>query len=120
MFHLRRNPPTSLPREPDALESPERQANNAAPTEPAGPTEGVRLHQLPPKLCGQVQTIDADHEDADRLKAMGVCVGRRVEVLRRGDPLILRVLGSRIGVSSRLAKCVVVQVCEAPECQPPA
>lgn len=80
----------------------------------------MRLHQLAPKLCGQVQTIEADDEDADRLKAMGVCIGRRVEVLTRGDPLILRVLGSRIGVSSRLAQRVIVQVCEAPECQPPA
>lgn len=76
------------------------------------------LDRLQPRLCGIVQEIAADDEDAERLKAMGVCIGRRVEVIQRGDPLILRVLGSRLGLSSRLAARVRVQSCAAPECQP--
>lgn len=80
--------------------------------------EILTLDRLQPRLCGIVQEIVADDEDAERLKAMGVCIGRRVEVIQRGDPLILRVLGSRLGLSSRLAARVKVQACEAPECQP--
>lgn len=78
------------------------------------------LDRLQPRLCGIIQEIAADDEDTERLKAMGVCIGRRVEVIQRGDPLILRVLGSRLGISSRLAARVKVQSCEAPECQPSA
>ena len=42
---------------------------------------------------------------------MGICQGRRIMLVRRGDPLILRVLGSRIGLSARLALKVSVEAC---------
>ncbi len=84
----------------------------------APPTALFRLDELELRHCGLVTRIDAADDDTDRLKAMGVCVGRKVEVVKRGDPLIVRVLGSRIGVSARLARRVVVEVCEAPECKP--
>lgn len=88
---------------------------------------GTRLSPLPearplPRwntgLCGIVVRIDAADEDAQRLQAMGVCVGRRVELLKAGDPLILRVLGTRLGVSARLAERVIVAGCDAPQCPP--
>jgi Fe2+ transport system protein FeoA len=82
-------------------------------------TRKMRLDDLPPAHCGFIVSIDADDQDADRLKAMGVCVGRRVESIKRGDPLILRVLGSRIGLSARLARRVTVDGCTAPECDLP-
>ncbi len=50
-------------------------------------------------------------EEIDRLKAMGICQGRKVMLVRAGDPLILRVLGSRIGLSARLAHRVSVSAC---------
>ena len=65
-----------------------------------------------------VTRIDSPDSDSERLKAMGVCIGRKVEVLKSGDPLIIRVLGSRLGLSSRLAKEVHVEVCDAPACAP--
>jgi Fe2+ transport system protein FeoA len=42
------------------------------------------------------------------LKSLGICVGRRVQLAKVGDPLIVRVLGTRVGLSARLAECVVV------------
>jgi Fe2+ transport system protein FeoA len=39
---------------------------------------------------------------------MGLCQGRLVEVLSSGDAWIVRVLGSRVGISRRLAAAVLV------------
>ncbi len=47
----------------------------------------------------------------DRLKALGICIGRQVELVKRGDPLIVRVYGSRLGISARLANRVLVEPC---------
>jgi len=97
---------------------------SSAPTPTATPlpaTPGTRilpLHTLTPGYCGMVKRIDSPDADSERLKAMGVCIGRKVEVLKPGDPLIIRVLGSRLGLSARLAMEVHVEVCDAPACSP--
>ena len=71
----------------------------------------VRLDHVPARVCGMVAFLSAADEDVARLKAMGVCLGRRVEVLQTGDPLIVRAFGSRIGISSRIAKHVFLDMC---------
>lgn len=70
-----------------------------------------RLHELPAGCRAVVRHIE--HADAalHRLMAMGLCVGREVHVVRRGNPLILHLLGARVGVSGRLARHIVVGVC---------
>lgn len=83
---------------------------------PAPELDGMGADMLAPGVCATVAQIDAPDADMDRLKAMGVCVGRRIEVIQRGDPMIVRVLGSRLGVSRRLAKRIVVTACIAPQC----
>ncbi len=83
----------------------------------AGVMQTIPLPKLAPMACAAVSRIDASDADIDRLKAMGVCIGRKVELVQAGDPLILRVLGSRLGVSARLAQQVYVDVCTAQECQ---
>jgi len=74
------------------------------------------LPDLPKGSCGlitEVQNVD----ELSRLQSMGVCIGRRVEVIKTGDPLIIRVFGSRIGLSARMAEHVVVEPCSrAPRC----
>lgn len=77
----------------------------------------IRLTDLPPNVCGIVRSVDMDDEEARRLKSLGVCAGRRVELLRSGDPLILRVFGSRIGISAALAEGVCVEVCAPDHCE---
>ena len=76
----------------------------------------VRLDVLPPKTCAVVRSIATDDEDTERLKALGVCVGRRVELVRTGDPIILKVFGSRLGISAELATRVQVEVCAPDHC----
>ena len=74
---------------------------------------------------GQVAVIDAVDDDpglepgradvADTLKRLGLCVGRKVQVDKVGDPLILKVLGSRVGVARRLAERLHAQPCTRSE-----
>jgi Fe2+ transport system protein FeoA len=74
------------------------------------------LHDLPRGECGRIERVD-NPDDVQRLMAMGVCAGRQVEVLQHGDPLIIRVFGSRIGLSARLAAHVRVRPCPpVPRC----
>jgi Fe2+ transport system protein FeoA len=80
------------------------------------PKPETRLDALPPKQCAVVRRIETDGDDAARLKTLGICVGRRLEVVRSGDPLILKVFGSRLGLSASLASCVWLEVCTPEHC----
>jgi len=61
-----------------------------------------------PHQCAVVDHIEAEDEEMTRLMSMGVCAGRTIEMIKSGDPLILKVFGSRVGVSARLAHRVLV------------
>ncbi len=76
----------------------------------------IRLDLLPPRVCAVVRQIATDDEEMQRLKTLGVCLGRRVELVKIGDPLILKVFGSRLGVSAALAANVSVEVCQPGHC----
>lgn len=53
--------------------------------------------------------IDCVGDAAIQLKRLGVCDGRPIEVMQPGDPMVLRVVGARIGVSRMLARSVRVE-----------
>jgi Fe2+ transport system protein FeoA len=76
----------------------------------------MTVRELKRHECAIVSDVTAQEQEAERLKSMGVCVGRTVELIKKGDPLILKVFGSRIGVSSRLARCVHVVPCTPNAC----
>lgn len=71
----------------------------------------IRLDKIQPGHCGLVSSVLAGEAEIERLKSMGVCVGRRLMMVRAGDPMIVKVLGSRIGISARLAERVQVLPC---------
>lgn len=75
--------------------------------------DSVPLSSLQPHQCGRVDSVQAQDSDLERLMAMGVCGGRLVELVQPGDPLILRIYGTRIGVSARLAERIHVIPCAA-------
>lgn len=56
-----------------------------------------------------VDHITASPSDRVRLQRLGICDGRRILVAQTGDPLIVMAVGTRIGVSRRLAEKVVVR-----------
>ena len=82
----------------------------------AQPVSTVRLDELPPRVCAVVRSVATDDEDTNRLKTLGVCVGRRVELVRAGNPLILKIFGARLGLSAELAARVRVEVCQPGHC----
>ncbi len=69
----------------------------------------MRLSRIQPGQCGIVTQVEAGATEVDQLKAMGVCVGREILLVQAGDPLILKVMGTRLGVSARLASRVIVE-----------
>lgn len=75
-----------------------------------------RLDKLSPRQCAVVCRIETDGDDMQRLKTLGICVGRRVEVIKPGDPMIVRVFGSRLGLSASLAARVWLEVCTPDHC----
>lgn len=76
----------------------------------------MRLDELPPRVCAVVRSVATDDEATQRLKTLGICVGRRVESVRVGDPLILKIFGSRLGLSAELARRVRVEICLPDHC----
>jgi Fe2+ transport system protein FeoA len=72
-------------------------------------SNGMSLNDLSDGALAQVVDIVTEADDAVRLKSLGICVGRRVQLVKGGDPLIVRVLGARVGLSARLAAGVVVR-----------
>lgn len=84
----------------------ERQDDHIGPS-----SEWLHLNQIEPGHCAMVAKVEAGATEIERLKSMGVCVGRRLVLVRAGDPLILKVLGTRIGLSARLASNVLVLSC---------
>ena len=75
------------------------------------PDDWICLDRVQPEHCGLVAAVKAGEFEVERLKSMGVCVGRRLMLIRPGDPMIVKVLGSRIGISARLACGVMVIPC---------
>lgn len=80
------------------------------------PGDIVRLNELPLRLCGIVREVEADDEETARLKTLGVCAGRRLELVKSGDPLILKIFGTRLGLSGALAARVRVEICAPDQC----
>ena len=70
----------------------------------------IRLDHMQPGQRGNIERVDK-RDSLERLLAMGICEGRVVEFVQGGDPLIVKVFGSRIGLSARLAEHVYVDAC---------
>ena len=71
--------------------------------------QGLPANRLSAGECGLICDIDGDHEDIERLKTMGVCLGRRLHVVKSGDPMIVSVMGTRLGIAGRLARHVFLR-----------
>lgn len=68
-----------------------------------------RLNELASGKQAVVRHIETGETIMQRLMAMGLCAGREVKVVRQGNPLIVGLLGARIGVSRRVASQILVE-----------
>lgn len=91
--------------------TPARRPTSAASSESCTPLEHRSLTRMNDLQTGVVVDVTADEADAARLKALGICQGRRIQLVKGGDPLIIRVLGTRVGISARLATGITVEPC---------
>jgi len=66
------------------------------------PQSAVRLNQCLPGRY-RCDDIHASGNTALRLKRLGICEGLMLELIRSGDPLIVEVLGTRVGISRQVA-----------------
>ena len=56
--------------------------------------------------------LDASGDDSIRMKRLGICEKRSLEIVNCGDPMIVKVCGSQIGISRQLAGLVTVRQLE--------
>lgn len=75
------------------------------------PEPTTSLAQIAAGTTAIVSGIETDEIDAARIKRMGLCEGRRIHLVKTGDPMILRVVGTRVGISARLASGISVCLC---------
>jgi len=60
--------------------------------------------------CACITELLADHDEAERLRDMGIYEGVTVTVLRDGDPLIVRVGECRLGLGRAAAMKVMCEL----------
>lgn len=71
----------------------------------------LTLSELPLKTLGRITGIGPCEMLADRLKSLGLCEGRTVRLIKHGEPCIVSVYGSQLG----LARDVANQIRVVPE-----
>jgi Fe2+ transport system protein FeoA len=69
----------------------------------------LELPRLPEGVPARIVRVEAEPPDRERLELVGLCAGRRVEVVQAGDPVIVRVFGTRIGLAAVLARTILVE-----------
>ncbi len=68
------------------------------------------LADLRPGDTGIVRTVATGQPELrDRMRAMGLCEGRRLHVLRTGPRLIVVTMGTRIGLARELARDLLLE-----------
>jgi len=73
-----------------------------------------QLRTLSSVAAGSVVTVRRlDDQDCSlsRLRELGIDQGRRLRIVRHGDPLICQVGECRFGLCRRLARCIYVDEC---------
>lgn len=68
----------------------------------------ISLCDLPAGTIGRVDAVSLDAEFASRMAGLGISVGRQVRVVRRGEPLVVQVYGTQIGLARSLAEHVFI------------
>ena len=59
---------------------------------------------------GHYRVVRADDPSLAQLKSMGLVEGRAIEIWQVGNPTIIRIGGSKIGISARLTGLIEVQL----------
>ena len=66
------------------------------------------LSNLPAPSSTRILALDGPPAVVARLEALGLCAGREVRIVQRGEPYIVQVYGTRIGIAAALARYIRV------------
>jgi Fe2+ transport system protein FeoA len=69
----------------------------------------VHLTDLDTGATARLLHVDVDPESRSLLRGLGLTEGSTLRVCQRGEPCIIQVRSTRIGISSRVARHVVVR-----------
>ncbi len=104
--------PTTSSKMSTALQRP---ADDAAFVElPSGSGSPVRLTRLEAGESGRLHATRLVDGDREMLRALGLAERSRFRVCKAGDPWILKVGGTRVGISDAVARRILV----IRECRP--
>ena len=88
--------------------APEPTCPHEHPREEARGADGVRLVQLGRGESGRMASADLTREDCELLHALGLTDQCLLRVCQAGDPCIVQVRTTRIGLSQRMAERIRV------------
>lgn len=69
----------------------------------------VTLDRLPVGQPAIVSDIEGEEPQLVRLRVMGLCIGQGVHTIRGGSRMIVCAGGTRIGITSEVARAVTVR-----------
>lgn len=75
-----------------------------------GTQEEIMLSDIEPGSAGRVKSMSVPLEISKYLAGLGICEGRDIHIVKRGEPYIVRTYGSRVGIESSLVKQIQVSV----------
>lgn len=94
---------------------------NESPAPPDGPCPKPELCALDSVLPGvsvRIKQLNGSAEVTNRLREMGFCEEQRVRLLMKHTNIICQVCNARLGISSQLAKTIMVEQIPAPAAKP--
>lgn len=68
----------------------------------------IRLADLPVGSAARLHDAQLDPESRAQLRALGLTIGSVLRVCNQGEPCVVQVRTTRIGLSGRIAKNVLV------------
>lgn len=80
---------------------------------PAGPDSATRLTDLPPGSRGRLLAAHLERDDLALLHALGLGERSAFRLCKAGDPWIVQVRGTRIGLSQHVAELLQVEADDA-------
>ncbi len=96
-------------------------SGNESPAPPAGECPKPELCALDSVLPGvsvRIKQLNGSAEVTSRLRELGFCEEQRIRLLMKHTNIICQVCNARLGISSQLAKTIMVEQIPAPDSKP--
>jgi Fe2+ transport system protein FeoA len=87
---------------------------SAAPDSACPKPELCALDSVLPGVSVRIKQLNGSAEVTNRLREMGFCEEQRIKLLMNHTNIICQVCNARLGISSQLAKTIMVEQIPAP------